>query len=232
MHDVLSLAATAAGILAIAALIAGKGVAAAACALAALAATLAARSASQQQPGPMPYALRWVLYMPRWPLTVSRLRAILEPRPSERILEIGPGVGIYSLPIAAALVPGGTLEALDVQPEMLGDLERRAHRQGVANIATTAGDVQRLPYADASLDAAYAICVLGEVPDPDAALRELRRVLAPHGRLIIGEALLIDPDGIRLAQLRAAANRTGFDFERRLGPGIAYFARFHPRPAC
>jgi hypothetical protein len=86
---------------------------------AAVAAAMAARSSSQRHPAPMPYAQRWVLYVPRG-LSSQRLHRLLEPRSGERMLEVGPGVGIYSLPIAATLAPGGILDALDVQPEMLG----------------------------------------------------------------------------------------------------------------
>lgn len=174
----------------------------------------------------MPYALRWLLFLPRWPTTVARLRAILEPKAGERILEIGPGVGIYALPIAAALGSSGTLEALDIQSEMLATLARRARAAGVTNLVATEGDAQRLPYADASFDAAYLVGVLGEVPDPSLALRELRRILKPGGRLVVGEVIFADPDAVRLPTLCALARAAGLTPERRLGPRFGYFARF------
>ena len=214
-----------AAVVALAALIAGRPLVAAAGLLAAIAGIWAGRQSSQRAPRPMPFAQRWVLYLPRWPLTPQRLRAILAPRPGERILEVGPGVGIYSIPIARAVEPGGTFEALDVQGEMLAALTRRARAAGV-NVATTQGDAQRLPFDDASFDAAYLIGVLGEIPDPAAALGELRRVLKPAGRLVIGEVLVLDPDAVRLSTLVSAARAAGFTLERRLGPRFAYFARF------
>jgi ubiquinone/menaquinone biosynthesis C-methylase UbiE len=114
----------------------------------------------------------------------------------------------------------------DVQPQMLADLARRARAAGVHNVVAAEGDAQRLPYPDAVFDGAYLVGVLGEIPDPGAALRELRRVLKPGGRLVIGEVLVLDPDGLPLAMLREAVGAAGFVLEQRLGPRVAYFARF------
>jgi SAM-dependent methyltransferase len=225
LHDWTSVAGTLAALAAVAAVVAGNVALAFVAALVAVGAAVAARAASQRRPSPMPYALRWVLYLPRWPLSVARLRRILEPRPGERMLELGPGVGIYAVPVAGAL-GGGTLDAVDVQPEMLAVLARRAGRAGVGNIMAKAGDAQRLAYADQTFDAAYLVGVLGEIPDPDAALRELRRVLKPGGRLVVGEVLVLDPDAVRLRTLREMAARAGFVLDAGLGPAFAYFARF------
>jgi SAM-dependent methyltransferase len=229
LHDWVSLGAAVATIVAIAALLAGHPALTAICLVGALGAAVAARISSQRHPGPMPYWMRWVLYLPRWPLSAARLRSILEVQPGEQMLELGPGVGIYALPIASALMPGGRLSALDIQPEMLAVLTRRARSAGVTNLVANQGDAQRLPYPDASFDAAYLIGVLGEIPDPAAALGELRRVLKPGGRLVVGEVLLADPDAVRLPTLCALARQAGFELERRTGPRFAYFARFRLR---
>jgi SAM-dependent methyltransferase len=200
---------------------------AAASALVALGAHIAGWLWSRRSPVPMPYFMRWVLLVPRGPHSPTRVQRLLQPRSGERILEIGPGVGIHALPVAATLRPDGVLDVLDVQQEMLDDLMRRAARRHLTNIVPLQGDAQHLPYPDATFDAAYLISVLGEIPDAPAALRELRRVLKPGARLLVGE-VLIDPDFISLPTLDAMAGAAGFALERKSGTRFAYGAVFRP----
>lgn len=185
-----------------------------------------ARALNRKSPVPMPYALRWFMFVPRGQSPGS-LAKVLDPKPGERILEVGPGPGVHALPVAAALLPGGVLETLDVQPEMLDFLRRRAEKAGVTNIVTQRGDAQALPYPSGAFDAAYMIGTLGEIPDGDAALRELRRVLKTNGRLVIGEAF-IDPDFIPLSALVEKAKAAGFSLERASNPRLCYFALLRP----
>ncbi len=154
----------------------------------------------------------------------ERLREVLEPQPGAQVLEVEPGRGYYTLDVAAHLLAGGTLDILDLQPQMLDVTMRRAAARGLANISSKQGDARGLPYPDGHVDAAYLVATLGEVPEVDAALRELRRVLRPGGRLIVGEGLP-DPHMIPYETLRARAEEAGFRIERRQGPRLAYFAR-------
>ena len=69
--------------------------------------------------------------------------------------------------------------------------------------------------------------LLGEVPDAPVALRELRRVLRPAGRLVVGE-ILVDPDFVSLPALRSMAADADLALERRFGPRFAYGAVLRP----
>jgi ubiquinone/menaquinone biosynthesis C-methylase UbiE len=178
----------------------------------------------RKHPSACPYGLHVLIEVPRPFLTRARLREILSPRPGERILEVGPGTGYYSLRVAEWLRPGGTLYVLDVQQRMLDHLKRRAEERSVENIVPTRADARALPYTDDTFDAAYLTLVLGEIPDQDAGLSELKRVLKPGGRLVVGE-LFPDFHMVPFRTLQKQAAAVGFRFERRLGSALGYFAR-------
>lgn len=179
----------------------------------------------RNNPSPCPYGQRFWIEMPHPFITRARLRRVLAPQPGERMLEVGPGTGYYTLDMAQQLAPDGALDILDFQQEMLDHTVRQASERRISNIVPTQGDATALPYADGIFDAAYIILTLGEIPDQDAALRELHRVLKPGGRLIVGE-LFGDPHMVAFGSLRARTEAAGLLFERRLGGKLAYFARF------
>jgi ubiquinone/menaquinone biosynthesis C-methylase UbiE len=183
----------------------------------------------RKNPSACPYSQRFWVEAPHPGITRKRLLEILAPQPGQRVLEVGPGTGYYSIGVAERL-DGGTLEVFDIQQEMLDHVLRRARERGTSNIVPRLGDAQSLPYEDSSFDAAFLVTVLGEIPDQDAALRELRRVLRPGGRLVVGE-LFGDPHMVTLAKLTKRAQGAGFSFDRRLGTRLAYFARFVPAAA-
>ena len=186
-------------------------------------AVLAAALWWRKNPSACPYGQRFWVEAPHPLITRERLREVLEPQPGERVLEIGPGTGYYTLELASWIEPG-TLEIVDLQQEMLDHTMRRARERGLDNVAATRGDARRLPYPDASFDAACLVTVLGEIPDQDAALREIARVLAPGGRLVVGE-LFGDPHYTSPGALRRRGEAAGLRFDFRSGPALGYFAR-------
>ena len=178
----------------------------------------------RKNPSACPYRQRFWVEAPHPLITRERLREILEPKAGERILEVGPGTGYYTLDVAEWVKPDGQVDILDIQQEMLDHTMLRAGGRGLSNINPTRADATAMPCDDGAYDAAFLVTVLGEVPDQDAALRELARVLKPGGRLIVGE-LLGDPHYVRLAPLRLRASGAGFTYERRVGSAFGYFAR-------
>lgn len=175
---------------------------------------------------PYPYAQRALLDLPLPFLTNRRLDALLGPRPGERMLEIGPGTGLQALHVAGQLGPSGRLDIADVQPRMLDCVMRRAAARGISAVVPVRTDARELPFPDATFDAAYLVTALGEIPDPVAALRELRRVLRPAGRLVVGE--FFDRHYVPLVTLLRHASACGFRPGMAIGPPFAYFARLEP----
>jgi SAM-dependent methyltransferase len=178
----------------------------------------------RKNPSACPYGQRFWVEAPHPLITRSRLRDILDPKPGERILEVGPGTGYYTLYVAES-VGEGSMDILDLQQEMLDHTMRRAQERGIANITPTQADATATPFEDETFDAAFLVTVLGEVPDQDAAVRELARVLKPCGRLVIGE-LFGDPHYVTLRSMRLRAAGAGLAFESQVGSPLGYFARF------
>jgi ubiquinone/menaquinone biosynthesis C-methylase UbiE len=190
------------------------------------AATLGAALWWRKNPSACPYGQRFWIEAPHPVITRERLREVLRPAPGERVLEIGPGTGYYTLDLAEWLGPDGKVEIFDLQQDFLDHTMHRAGERGLTNIVPTQGDATALPYEDASMDAVVLTAVLGEIPDRAAALQEIRRVLRPTGRLIVGE-LFGDPHFTTLASLKRQAADADLTYEHHSGNRLAYFARLH-----
>jgi len=192
-------------------------------------ATLGAALWWRKNPSACPYGQRFWVEAPHPIITRGRLRSVLAPQPGERILEIGPGTGYYTLDVAEWVGPEGTVEIFDLQQEFLDHTLGRAREHGLANVVPTRGDATALPYDDGVMDAAVLTAVLGEIPDSLAALREICRVLKPDGRLVVGE-LFGDPHFTTQAALRRQASEGGLAWESHSGNWFGYFARLSLAP--
>lgn len=114
---------------------------------------------------------------------LSRVRALAADGVSGAacVLEVAAGTGL----ITTALAPRvGHLVAIDYAAPMLQALRRRIAETGLTNVECAAGDLYALPYPPGSFDAVVAANVLHLVPDLDAALAALRRMVRPGGTLI------------------------------------------------
>ena len=113
-----------------------------------------------------------------------------ELQPGERVVDIGSGAGIDSLIAARMVAPGGHVVGVDMTPAMLEKAGRAAAESGISNAEFRQGYAEALPVGDGWADAVISNGVLNLVPDKLAALKEMKRVLKPDGRLQIGDIVV------------------------------------------
>lgn len=115
------------------------------------------------------------------------------PRPWDhlRVLDLGCGPGVSAFVLAERLGRGATLTGIDFAAGMIERANRRLreHDPPLANVRFEQADATDLPFEDSSFDLAVGHSFLYLVREPDRVLREVRRVLAASGRLVLLEPL-------------------------------------------
>ncbi len=117
---------------------------------------------------------------------------ILSPylKPGMTVLDIGCGMGFFSIPMARMVGKTGKVFCVDVQEKMLRSLQRRSRRAGVEIIiqprlcSTT---TLELSDVENSIDFVLAFAVLHEVPDMLKTMEQVQKVLKEDGRLLLAE---------------------------------------------
>ena len=113
-----------------------------------------------------------------------QLRRVLAPRRGERILDVGQGLGVHALPIAAAVGADGVLNALDIQHEMLAIIEQRKAQLKVDNVVAIQGTETDVKLPAASVDVVFFADVYHEFSYPREMMESILRALKPGGRVI------------------------------------------------
>jgi SAM-dependent methyltransferase len=118
------------------------------------------------------------------PVSAWMVEAI-RPQPGHTVLDIAAGPGDTGFLAAELIEPGGTLICSDVVPDMLSVAQRRAEARGLRNVRFRQIDAEAIDQPAASIDG--VLCRWGYMlmTDPEAALRETRRVLRSGGRLAL-----------------------------------------------
>ena len=145
-----------------------------------------------------------------------------------KVLDLGCGSGAFTPLVARAVDRNGMVYALDVQPAMLKQLERKLSRpeyRDIKNIKLIEGNAYELPFDDASLDLVYMVTVLQEIPDRNRALAEVKRVLKRGGFLAVTE-LFPDPDYPWKSTTIKLGEAAGFKVDEVAGNFFNYTVRF------
>ncbi|MDV3297197.1 MAG: methyltransferase domain-containing protein [Brachybacterium paraconglomeratum] len=109
---------------------------------------------------------------------------IAAPRPGERVLDLGCGLGASALPAAGRVGPTGHVLGLDLAPAMVAGLAERARLAGLGQLAARVGDADDPDVGEPAWDVVQASLVLFFLDDLAAALRRHRALLRPGGRLV------------------------------------------------
>ncbi len=107
-----------------------------------------------------------------------------------KVLEVGPGMGFFSIPMARMVGKEGKIICVDVQDKMLLRLRKRAHRKRLDHIIETwQCPLSSLAVADqnGTIDFALAFAVVHEIPDQENLLKEIHDALKHNGILFIAE---------------------------------------------
>jgi ubiquinone/menaquinone biosynthesis C-methylase UbiE len=126
-------------------------------------------------------------YEPLWQTRLAdvqaKLLASVALEPGERVLDVACGTGLVTLSAAREVGERGRVLGVDLSGHMVDTASQRARAQHLHNVSFARMDAEALNLPDASFD--VALCALGlmYLPQPEQAVREMRRVLRPGGRL-------------------------------------------------
>jgi SAM-dependent methyltransferase len=132
---------------------------------------------------------------------------LAHPAAADAVLDYAAGAGMAGFAVAPDVA---TVEAADELPDLLHEGERLARELGLVNVAFTLVDLYALPYRDGAFGLVVCRNAFHLLPEPIAALGEMRRVLAPQGRVVVLDPVVdvtTDKALNELARLREPAHR-------------------------
>jgi ubiquinone/menaquinone biosynthesis C-methylase UbiE len=124
--------------------------------------------------------------------------------PGDSVIDIGCGMGYFTIPLAKLAGPEGHVTCIDIQEKMLAALRRRAERNGVSETLTThLGGPESIGYHEKA-DFILLFWMFHEVPDQRALLIEIRDLLKTGGRLLFVEPIIHVPNKSFIQTMRIA----------------------------
>jgi SAM-dependent methyltransferase len=117
---------------------------------------------------------------------------VRRPSAGERVLDVGCGCGLDVFVASILVGARGSAAGIDLTPEMVDRARAAAATWPPRNVSFEAGDVEAMPFPDASFDVVLSNGSLNLAPDKDRAFREIARVLRPGGHLAAADLLVVD----------------------------------------
>lgn len=106
-------------------------------------------------------------------------------REGQRVLEIGPGPGFFTIPAAEMVGDTGRLCAVDNNPYAVKHVEKKVSKSGLTNIQVVEKDITHTGLEDATFDLAFMFGFHHFRGDMEPILREAHRLLTPGGTLVV-----------------------------------------------
>ena len=184
------------------------------------------RLASRGRSVPCPASLSWLVELDNPFTKTNRAATIverLEVRPGMTVLDLGCGPGRLTIPIARKIGPDGEVVAMDIQSGMLQRVREKARAANLTNIEFLQAGTGEGKLGRNRFDRALLVTVLGEIPDREAALREIFDALKPGGLLSVTE-VIFDPHFQARQTVARLARSAGFRQKALHGNRIAFTA--------
>lgn len=173
---------------------------------------------------PCPVWLRWLVELDNPFTKTNRASVIVDYlglQPGMAVIDVGCGPGRLTIPIARRVGEQGLVVALDIQSGMLERAREKVKAANLTNVEFLHAGVGNGKMGRSRFDRVLLVTVLGEIPDREAALKEIFDALKPGGFLSVTE-LIFDPHFQRRQTVTQLAGTAGFIEKSFHGNSIAY----------